>query len=377
MRRLGVRVVVVALLLSLGVAKASAQDTLLPNDALSHDEYRVSPSGDTVIYLQTDGLLIVCHAGHGCPWNTGLWPGVNARLVMQGDGNLVLLDENQQPIWSTNTWGHPDAYLQVMDGGNVVICGPEGHTLWATNTGLLRCPTGPHTTVLVNGSLTGGVMPDWMLPSHAEFQAISATYGADPLPWYWSQDSKFEVTIASGYFGIYHGALNLASYLSALPPGDVNTVAHSHGGNVVRWATWFMSRPIRHLINFGTPVNSDLWDSRHPVGAYSMCQISSDYADRVQFDGASPDQVAAYEFEMYLYYYYSELAWENWGNWFDYLWYSELANQASSFADGIFWGTKIEFDGVTRYAIAEGLAHGDLVREPWLWFMISLGCAVN
>ena len=92
--------------------------------------------------------------------------------------------------------------------------------------------------------------------------------------------------------GIVRVVWDLANFLNALP-GTSNDHTQP-GGNVAMPAcrNW-MHRPIRHLINLGTPINYDLWRYLGGYGAYSHCQISSS-SDWTQFWGSSPGQVYAF-----------------------------------------------------------------------------------
>ncbi|HZQ52831.1 MAG TPA: hypothetical protein VFB14_11580 [Bryobacteraceae bacterium] len=72
----------------------------------------------------------------------------------------------------------------------------------------------------------------------------------------------------------------------------LSIVAHSHGGNVVKIASYSISHRIDYLVNLGTPQNWDLPEiNLAAVGNY--CQVSS-LIDYVQFAGSSPVQIGAY-----------------------------------------------------------------------------------
>src|SRR6185436_17641775 len=109
------------------------------------------------------------------------------------------------------------------------------------------------------------------------------------------------------YSGIYEGGWVLGNVLAALPPGDVNVIAHSHGGNVVIIAMYWANREIKHLINMATPVNWDLPRFSMGQGAFSRCQLSS-WADYTQFGGSSPEQVAGFVVSTTLAYQASQLS---------------------------------------------------------------------
>lgn len=106
-------------------------------------------------------------------------------------------------------------------------------------------PPGPQVAVLVNGSLNP-LPPDWISYGSAMFNAVWGTYGVQPVTFFWSQNSAGEVTGA--YEGITDGAIDLADAINTLPAGNVNIVAHSHGGNVSIIATGYINRQIQHLV---------------------------------------------------------------------------------------------------------------------------------
>ncbi len=251
--------------------------------------------------------------------------------------------------------------------------GPDGTWNDATSSIVITIPSpgGVTTTVLVNGSFNA--YPEWMEATSPMFMAVASTMGKAPYQHRWMQNGN--VTIFSGYSGIYEGGVDLANLLAILPAGDVNLIAHSHGGNVVMRATQLSGRPIRHLINLGTPVNFDL--NRYlgsPV--YSSCLVSST-SDQTQFDGASLNiqVIPRYDY-YYAGIYYGNLAYQalQQGNYSGYDYYLSLSQFYFSVSDSLFWSTKIEVFGQTRILI--GLSHSDL-HEPYAWSQIAPHCATN
>jgi hypothetical protein len=228
------------------------------------------------------------------------------------------------------------------------------------------------TTVLVNGSF-GDYPVSWMEPGYPnqEFETIAATYGQSPIQSYWSPN---DAVFPPYYSDINSGGYQLANVLTSIS-GDVNVIAHSHGGNVAIWSTYLMNRPLRHLINLGTPINWDLPGYLANAGAYSRCQISSS-ADWVQFVGASPYQIANFVYDVYqsiqgAYEAFQALANGDYDAAWAYFTYSIFEA-----IDAEYWwySTKIEVDGPTY--MFSGLSHGDL-HEPPVWNAIAGYCAVN
>jgi hypothetical protein len=224
-------------------------------------------------------------------------------------------------------------------------------------------------TILVNGCCTDPYTA-WIQPGSDEFNAIAATYGQAPLPWEWTSNSRLEV-IPPLYNGIYLGAQELANLLNSLPPGDVNIISHSHGGNVVLLSQAWSSRPIRRYIQLATPVNWDFGDWRYALayGVAGRCQVSST-ADWMQFWGASPYQVGNFIYNVYQSVAGAIEAFEalNAGDYESSYWWF-----ASSVFDAIeadYWWetTKKEVEGPTVWF--HGLGHPDL-HEPPVWNTIS------
>jgi hypothetical protein len=236
-------------------------------------------------------------------------------------------------------------------------------------------PTPLRTTVLVNGSKNPD-LPEWMKEGSAEFSAIAATYGAPPKPFFWEPNDVLAVTFPL-YHGIHSGGFDLARLVNTLPPGEVNVIAHSHGGNVAIWATHSMKRPVRHLINLGTPVNYDLSRGLGAHGAYSRCQISSS-SDWTQFWGASPIQVYGFidnEVRAVRYAWEAGKALLN-GDYSSFSYYTGLSAWHAARAHDYFWSTKIEKPSNGRTYVVSGVSHSDL-HEPRIWSRIADRCATN
>jgi hypothetical protein len=228
--------------------------------------------------------------------------------------------------------------------------------------------------LLVNGSFDSD--PPWVQPGAPERVAIGNTYGVDPTPWPWMNNSTFEV-LPPAYLGILEGGCDLVDYVnSTVPDGPVDIIAHSHGGNVAIFATYCgLARPITHLINLATPINFDLPRGLAGYGAYSRCQASS-WSDWTQFGGSSPTQISNWAFDVYEAADYSYQAVQAMidGDW-DTCYY-DTALSAWYGADAYWWwsSTKIELEGPTWGF--NGLEHSDM-HEPPVWYAIAWACAVN
>lgn len=228
------------------------------------------------------------------------------------------------------------------------------------------------TTVLVNGSF-GDAPVAWMEPGNSEqmFEAIANTYGQSPVQSYWSPN---DAVFPPFYSDIDSGGYQLAGVLTSIG-GDVNVITHSHGGNVAIWSTHLMNRPIRHLINMGTPINWDLPGGLANAGAYSRCQVSSS-ADWVQFAGASPYQIGNFAYSVYQSIAGAVNAFQALiaGDYSGALAYFWISTFEAIEAEYWWYTTKIEVQGPTY--MFSGLSHSE-IRQPPVWNAIAPYCATN
>ena len=259
--------------------------------------------------------------------------------------------------------------------------GPDG--TWNDQVSSIRISGGSWspttTTILLNGSFNQS--PPWTQPGSPEFNAVAATYGQTPVVWQWTNDiNNFAGVTFPNYDGIVAGAYGLAAFIDGLPGGDINVVAHSHGGNVLGLATWVAHRPLKHVINLATPVNYDLqparWMAPPPLAPYSRCQASS-FVDWVQFLGSSPFQVTEFIYASYDAEQLVNMAIDaaQQGDWAGALEASALAAAYAGDAFGWWMSTKVEWAGPT-YMWWDGHQHGDM-HEPDVWNAIAGACAVN
>ncbi len=240
--------------------------------------------------------------------------------------------------------------------------------------GLLAVPAiANDVTVLVNGSFDA--YPPWMDVGSPEYTDIANTMGVQPTTFRWTDNSNIYPPV---YSGIYNGGYAFALFINSLglsPSDNLDVVAHSHGGNVVKIGSLYAIHPIRHLIDLATPIN---WDLPYLAGgaAASYCQVSS-FFDPVQFSGASPYQVAAYSYAQYyagLYAYYAaiDLYYEDWTDF-----YIDSAESAAyqAAATAAWTSTKVTFDA-SNWMFWDGESHSDM-HEPPIWDVIKSSCATN
>jgi hypothetical protein len=258
-------------------------------------------------------------------------------------------------------------------GGGIVNCDRTGIGGWEQWTIRFGTPPAPPSslTFIINGIESDG--SDWAVPGKDFSNAVAATYGAIPGFWFWSSNSWYQV-LPPYYSGIYSGAQELANFLHSLPPGDVNLIAHSHGGNVVLLSQIWSTRPIRRYITMATPVNWDWYEWRFALnyGIAGRCQASSE-ADFVQLWGASPYQVGNFVYNVYQSIQGAIEAFEALlnGNYQDSFYY--FAQSAFNALQADYWldTTRIEVEGPTYMFVS--LGHSD-VHTPGMWNAIAPYC---
>jgi hypothetical protein len=186
------------------------------------------------------------------------------------------------------------------------------------------------------------------------------------------------VTFASGYSGIYAAASALVSYINGynFAPGEpLNIIAHSHGGNVVKIASWLMKPTINNFIALGTPNNFDL-EIMMPGRSTNYCNVAS-LTDLIQVAGASPSQV------FYIGYYTTQATREEFLAWDALLhgtfeqWAYHFGLAGVYFAEAAYWYGSTKFDiWANRNVPIESGSHGDLHTVP-VWKRIERECGLR
>lgn len=141
----GLRRVVLAVSAATAIIVATSLGTLQPAAAgagtsvlwagqvLQAGQDLVSPGGQYVLDMQTDGNLVVY--GNGCVIWASNTAGTGSRdyLAMQGDGNLVIYTGAGKPVWASNTVGSGSQnVLEMQTDGNLVVYASTGRPVWAS-----------------------------------------------------------------------------------------------------------------------------------------------------------------------------------------------------------------------------------------------------
>lgn len=106
---------------------------------LNAGEELISPDGNNVLIMQTDGNLVEYDGTTGkAIWASGtVATGSNDHLAMQTDGNLVLYNSANTPLWQSGTYGASKPMLALQNDLNLVIYTPSGPA-WAASSSLVN-----------------------------------------------------------------------------------------------------------------------------------------------------------------------------------------------------------------------------------------------
>lgn len=139
------------------------------NIFLRVNERMVSPSGNVVLVMQSDGNLVTYKSNCVGDPSCAVWNSQTSQqqgeyfLAMQEDGNVVIYrgtpENNQGVVWHAQSHGALSNYFLVLqDDENLVVyrgTGPQDNqgAVWSTKTGLLSAGT---------ASPSGRVQLGWM-----------------------------------------------------------------------------------------------------------------------------------------------------------------------------------------------------------------------
>lgn len=133
-------------------AATAPAGTLSAETTLSAGQQVLSPNGQYLLAMQSDGNLVESVYGGRVLWASNTSGNPGAHAVLQQGGNLVVYAASGAALWSSNSRTSGCPQLLVQNDGNVVIYGPK-KAVWSSHT--------------VNSLLgSGGVLhPGWMLYS--------------------------------------------------------------------------------------------------------------------------------------------------------------------------------------------------------------------
>jgi hypothetical protein len=115
------------------VAPPNAPSTLSVGSRISPGMALVSPNGDYLLVMQSDGNLVL-YGPRGPVWSTSS-QGLGSFMIFQpGDGNLVLYTQRDVPLWATGSGGRGATFLVLQNDGNFVIYTAQNVPVWASGT---------------------------------------------------------------------------------------------------------------------------------------------------------------------------------------------------------------------------------------------------
>ena len=99
---------------------------------LQVDQFIQSADGRFLLYMQSDGNLVLYFGPQALWYAPGTW-GTTNQAFFQVDGNFVVYGPSG-PLWSAGV-DAPGSEMVLQNDGNLVIYSPYGVPLWSTNTG--------------------------------------------------------------------------------------------------------------------------------------------------------------------------------------------------------------------------------------------------
>jgi hypothetical protein len=129
------------------------KSSLSAGQSLNPGENIISPEGNSVLVMQTDGNLVL-YVNFKPIWATNTFSNLPHKLLMQTDGNLVLYDNSMRPLWNSSTSGYTDNKLQLQTDGNLVLYSSTNSPLWATYS-----VSNPSNLNYVNTDLSSFIFP--------------------------------------------------------------------------------------------------------------------------------------------------------------------------------------------------------------------------
>jgi cell wall-associated NlpC family hydrolase len=126
---------------SFGGLTGLSVSVLFTGQTLDSGQELLSPDGEYLLAMQSDGNLVEYHGGAAL-WSSST-SGSN-HLAMQSDGNLVVYSSSGSAVWSSTTGGHSSGnyFLVVQEDSNVVVYSPSNGPLWSTNGGVVGGSSG-------------------------------------------------------------------------------------------------------------------------------------------------------------------------------------------------------------------------------------------
>ncbi|HEY2498515.1 MAG TPA: RHS repeat-associated core domain-containing protein [Candidatus Angelobacter sp.] len=95
---------------------------LMVGQRLNANQCIVSPHGQYMLYMASDGNFFIYDLAHGTgTWGPGTYGHPGAFAMLQTDGNFVVYDANGVGLWSSGTYGTFSERLDMEDDGRIII----------------------------------------------------------------------------------------------------------------------------------------------------------------------------------------------------------------------------------------------------------------
>ncbi|WP_436525363.1 CHAP domain-containing protein [Actinoplanes sp. HUAS TT8] len=235
----------------------------------------VSPNGQFVLSMQSDGNLVEYAPGNRAVWATGTnRAGSIAR--MQTDGNLVVVAPGNVAVWATGTSGNPNAGVEVQDDGNIVVYASGHVARWASGaqSGGSGSGLGDRIATLARGEAANSAR-NHETGTNCNYYSGSLGTGAkcangwraeawcaDFARWVWGRAGANTAGLTPGAvsfqsYGTRRGTWHAGSSLTGVQPGDV-----------IGW-------------NFGGSTSNDHVGVVVAVDASSVTTVDGNYANKI------------------------------------------------------------------------------------------------
>jgi cell wall-associated NlpC family hydrolase len=158
---------------------------LTGGEELRGGERLVSPSGNMVLAMQTDGNLVLYAPGGNVRWHTDTDGNPGAFARFQTDGNLVVYSASMQPLWHAAVDGQGASFAQVQDDGNFVLYRSDATPVWYTGTKYFP------SRLTAHGEMRPG---DHLMSPNGAFDLVLQTDGNlvlyGPAGWTWQSGTR-------------------------------------------------------------------------------------------------------------------------------------------------------------------------------------------
>lgn len=126
---------------------------LLVNQRLNSNQCLVSPHGQYLLYMGSDGNFYIYDVAHNVgTWGPGTYGHPGAYAIMQGDGNLCVYTATNTFLWCSGTGGTNADRLNMEDDGRIIIY----KSAWNSGTG-----GQPYGTALAHPGCDAGIGTGW------------------------------------------------------------------------------------------------------------------------------------------------------------------------------------------------------------------------